>query len=172
MSRIRGALKLLQHSLARQSKSLPFSDTGRRLCRQSGPRLRRLFIGLRLLGFDGFALPSPGHFSNYSSRWEDWFVGMHITSARNPFCNLRKWNSAQNFCLLIDGMGIIWGLSKQRNVLPFEGEAVTGVFVSSEPLNQALRVDNPRLRVFVRISRTPPRKSLKLPLPQSPSPTF
>lgn len=101
MSRIRGALKLLQHSLARQSKSLPFSDTGRRLCRQSGPRLRRLFIGLRLLGFDGFALPSPGHFSNYSSRWEDWFVGMHIASAQNPFVIYKNGTALRTFvCLL------------------------------------------------------------------------
>jgi hypothetical protein len=56
-------------------------------------------------------------------------------SAPNPACNVRKSNSAQNLYLLLDGMGIIWELIEQRNVLPFEGEAVTGVFVSSEPLN-------------------------------------
>jgi hypothetical protein len=90
---------------------------------------------------------------------------MPITSAQNPFGNLRKWNSAQYLCLLIDGMGIIWGLSKQRNVLPFEGEAVTGVFVSGEPLNQALRSDNPRLWrgiVFRRSRKPTPPKSHKL----------
>jgi hypothetical protein len=59
-------------------------------------------------------------------------------------------------------MRIIWALSKQRNVLPFEGEAVTGVFVSSEPLNQALRADNSRLRAGVRISRTGQGRALNL----------
>ena len=73
---------------------------------------------------------------------------------------LRKSNSAQYLCLLLDGMRIIWTLSRQRNVLPFEGEAVRGVFVSSEPLNQALRADNPRLWAGVLISRTPQGRAL------------
>jgi hypothetical protein len=165
VSRIRGPLELLQHSLPRQSKTLAFSQAGRRLGRQPGPRMRRLLIGLRLLGFDGFALPSPRHFSNYSSRGKTGFGGMHITSARNLFCSLRKWNGAQNLYLLLDGMGIIRGLSERRNVLPFEGEAVTGVVVRSESLNQALRSDNPRLwcEVVFRRSRKPaPPKSHKL----------
>jgi hypothetical protein len=73
----------------------------------------------------------------------------------------------KTYVSFLDGMGIIRGLSKQRNVLPFEGGAGhSSIFCG--PLNQALRADNPGLWVgiVVRSSHTPisPKKILKLRL--------
>ena len=106
MSRIQSSFELLQHSLARQSKSLAFSLARCRLDCQPGPGLCRLLIGFRLLRFDGFALPSPGHFSNYSSGDGDEFVAvLYCIATWIPICNYKNGTLRKsNVCLLPVGV--------------------------------------------------------------------
>jgi hypothetical protein len=61
MPRIRTRLDLLQHSLPRQPQVF-FLTEGGSLRRTQLRIVLRLVIGLRLLGFNRFALPSPSHF--------------------------------------------------------------------------------------------------------------